>query len=107
MRKKKITLEFKAEYFKAGGYIFAGTCAITRALKNANIDAEDIGTQIRMNNTRFVLTNEGESDYRELVYKVMSMYSYLAGDWGNDYDGRRVVPVEPHDFTHELEINVF
>jgi hypothetical protein len=104
MEKTKIILEFKATDFQ-GNYLDIKHCAITTALKRAGLNAMDVGTSIIDDGHR-VLTKRGDLTYDNLVCKVLGTYSVI---YSEEYlfNSEIVTPIEPQDFTHELEIELF
>lgn len=98
---KTVTLNILAEDIKTTNYSNSSECAITRALNRAGIEAHECGFGIK--------TKEGKELAKTpapLLAKVMAMYGCKSYYPTQNSQKESLEPIEPQDFSFELELDI-
>lgn len=109
----KITLCVLAEDIRTTNYSEAYDCAMTRALRRANIDAYECAGRIYCTRLSETMLSETIPTPEEMKEKVLRMYAHLdtSEEWLSKKKPLKWTQVvvdkgtlEPADFTQELEV---
>ena len=101
---KIVKLKILAKDIKTTNYVHSNGCAITKALQLAGyLTLRDCGSHITSGN-KIVANDEDNEPYRKMSDKVIKMYKYCTENF--DVTNRYGDPIEPQDFTVELELDI-